>query len=102
MTKEQALKAAVDAKPWLENQNRSADWGRRRGRGRGRGSNNGEWRNTEGNNRQGSFDKSKVECFRCHKLGHYRSECYTKLPEAKKQLRIPILQKQKKRRKRLC
>ncbi|KAK2987329.1 hypothetical protein RJ640_023630 [Escallonia rubra] len=29
------------------------------------------------------FDKSKVECFRCHKFGHYRSECYTKLPNDK-------------------
>lgn len=74
---EQALKAAVD---------RSADWGRGRGRGRGRGSNNGEWRTTEGNNRQGSFDKSQVECFRCHKLGHYRSECYTKMPRNRERM----------------
>jgi len=26
------------------------------------------------------FDKSNIECCRCHKFGHYRFECYTKLP----------------------
>ena len=29
------------------------------------------------------FDKSKVEYFRCHKFGHYHSECYTRLPKDK-------------------
>ena len=26
-----------------------------------------------------SADKSRVECYRCHKFGHYKSECYTNL-----------------------
>lgn len=30
------------------------------------------------------FDKSKVECYRCHNFGHYCSKCYTKLPKYKK------------------
>ncbi|CAL0318234.1 unnamed protein product [Lupinus luteus] len=29
------------------------------------------------------YEKPKVECFRCHKFGHYASECYTKLPNYK-------------------
>ena len=24
--------------------------------------------------------RSKLECFRCHKFGHYASECYSRLP----------------------
>lgn len=24
---------------------------------------------------RGSFDKSMVECYKCHKKGHYKSEC---------------------------
>ncbi|RVW93305.1 hypothetical protein CK203_022322 [Vitis vinifera] len=32
------------------------------------------------------FDKSKVECFRCHKFGHYRFEYYTKLPNDKEKV----------------
>ena len=35
--------------------------------------------------RERDFDKSKVECFRCHKFGHYRSECYTRLPNDKEE-----------------
>ncbi|XP_062076032.1 uncharacterized protein LOC133780175 [Humulus lupulus] len=41
-----------------------------RGRGRGRGS-----------YRPKSADKSNVECYRCHKFGHYKYECYTRLPQ---------------------
>ncbi|KAH0737668.1 hypothetical protein KY290_036373 [Solanum tuberosum] len=63
-----------------------------RGRGRGRG--RGDRRNREGgrnfrvndDNGKGrgkNFDKSKVECYRCHKFGHYQSECYTRLPNEK-------------------
>jgi len=28
-------------------------------------------------------DKSKVECYRCHKYGHYAFECYSRLPNDK-------------------
>uniref|UniRef100_M1A8Q6 CCHC-type domain-containing protein n=1 Tax=Solanum tuberosum TaxID=4113 RepID=M1A8Q6_SOLTU len=31
------------------------------------------------------FDKSNVECYRCHKFGHYRSECCTRLPNEKEE-----------------
>lgn len=41
------------------------------GRGRGRGSFRGRGR---GRGRQ-IFDKSIVECYRCHKLGHFQYEC---------------------------
>ncbi|KAL3720852.1 hypothetical protein ACJRO7_005630 [Eucalyptus globulus] len=44
-----------------------------RGRGRGRGG-----RHSTGF-RPRSADKSKVECFRCHRYGHYKSECRTNL-----------------------
>ncbi|KAL4366630.1 hypothetical protein GQ457_05G026360 [Hibiscus cannabinus] len=33
--------------------------------------------------RDQQFDKSKVECFRCHKFGHYRSQCRSNLFKAK-------------------
>ncbi|CAL2271297.1 unnamed protein product [Prunus armeniaca] len=31
----------------------------------------------------GHYDKSKIECYRCGNFGHYKSECYTKLPKEK-------------------
>lgn len=37
----------------------------------------------QGRERDQHFDKSKVECFRCHKFGHYRSECHPRLPNDK-------------------
>lgn len=36
-------------------------------KGRGRGGYQGRGR--------GSFNKEKIECFKCHKMGHFRSEC---------------------------
>ncbi|KAJ7980886.1 Retrovirus-related Pol polyprotein from transposon TNT 1-94 [Quillaja saponaria] len=86
---EQALKASTSI-------HFSNSKGRGKGRGRGRG--RGDQGNRDGSKHfkadndqfQGKgrghdqyFDKSKVECFRCHKFGHYRSECYTKLPNDK-------------------
>ncbi|MCI44624.1 retrovirus-related Pol polyprotein from transposon TNT 1-94, partial [Trifolium medium] len=41
--------------------------GRGSGRGRGRSSNRGRGR--------GRQSKENVECFKCHKLGHYQNEC---------------------------
>ena len=43
------------------------------GRGRGRGSHNST------TYRPVSTDKSNIECFRCHKYGHYQSECHTNM-----------------------
>lgn len=95
---EQALKALTNNN--VTALNRSADRGRGRGRGgqgnrdggggRDRGE-RGNFRDDEdqsyfqnkGRGRNHQFDKSKVECFRCHKFGHYRYECYTKLPNDK-------------------
>lgn len=79
-----------------------ADRGRVRGRGRGRGGrNNNDRRNQQQNHhhqesqfqgrgrgrgghhsatyRLKPVDKSNVECFRCHRYGHYKSECQTDL-----------------------
>ncbi|KAH0724915.1 hypothetical protein KY284_000780 [Solanum tuberosum] len=72
-----------------------------RGRGRGRGRGRRDRENRDGGNKEGSrnfrandeygrgrgrdFDKSKVECYCCHKFGHYRSECRTRLPSEKEE-----------------
>ncbi|KAL5789734.1 hypothetical protein ACOSQ2_004622 [Xanthoceras sorbifolium] len=71
-TDEQALKASTFA----ESTNL---------RGRGKGKSNDDQSNFQGKGRgrDQKFDKSKVECYRCHKLGHYRSDCYVKLPKDK-------------------
>lgn len=88
-TEEQALKAST-----YTHSNSS------RGRGRGRktgdrGNKNGSRyrdgsKNFKANNdhfqgkgRGREHDKSKVECYRCHRFGHYASECYTRLPDDK-------------------
>lgn len=81
-TNEQVLKASTDSQT-------SNSKGRGRGRSRGRGK--GDQGNREfSNNSRGNDDqiqsrgrgrgtsKSKVECCRCHKLGHYATECYSK------------------------
>lgn len=78
-----------------------ADRGRGRGRGRNRGVRNNNDRGNQQQNhhqesqfqgrgrgrgghhsityRSKSADKSNVECFRCHRYGHYKSECQTDL-----------------------
>ena len=56
-TEEQALK--------ITHENRSGGGGRGRGRGSFRG---------RGRGRQ-AFDRSIVECYNCHKLGHFQYEC---------------------------
>nr|GFC61892.1 retrovirus-related Pol polyprotein from transposon TNT 1-94 [Tanacetum cinerariifolium] len=54
---EQALKITTNSSP--------------RGRERGRGGRGYRGRDTG----RPSFDKSTIECYRCHKLGHFQSEC---------------------------
>ncbi|PHT65848.1 hypothetical protein T459_30273 [Capsicum annuum] len=82
---EQALKAST----FVPSNFRERGRGRGRGRGRERedrenkdGSRNFR-ANDDGKGRGKNFDKSKVECYRCHKFGHYQSECYTRLPSDK-------------------
>jgi len=58
---EQALKATSENRAGGA---RGRGRGRFRGRGRGRG--------------MSSFDKSTVECYHCHKLGHFQYECQSK------------------------
>ncbi|KAL5844294.1 hypothetical protein ACOSQ4_010252 [Xanthoceras sorbifolium] len=81
-TDEQALKAST----FIESTNL-----RGRGKGRGRGKKYQNFKGDDdqsdfqgkGRGRDQQFDKSKVECYRCHKLGHYRSNCYVKLSKDK-------------------
>ncbi|KAJ7971778.1 Retrovirus-related Pol polyprotein from transposon TNT 1-94 [Quillaja saponaria] len=88
-TEEQALKASTSIH---FSNSRGRGKGRDRGRGRGDQGNRDGSKHFKADNDQFQgkgrghdqyFDKSKVECFRCHKLGHYCFECYTKLPNDK-------------------
>nr|KYP38559.1 Retrovirus-related Pol polyprotein from transposon TNT 1-94 [Cajanus cajan] len=81
---EQALKASTNTPSY-----NSRGRGRGRGKGRGRGdrgnrdfnkNSRGNNDQFQGNDRGKDHNKSKVECFRCHKFGHYASECYITLP----------------------
>ncbi|XP_060210562.1 uncharacterized protein LOC132637498 [Lycium barbarum] len=55
-------------------ENRSQDSNQGRGHGRGRG-----WRSN-----QGRYDKSNIECYTCHKYGHFPWECKNNLEEINK------------------
>ena len=58
--------------------------GSRSGRGSFGRKRRGESQSTPGSNRQPTEeDKSKVECFRCRKKGHYANECRSKFPAEK-------------------
>ncbi|XP_015158842.1 uncharacterized protein [Solanum tuberosum] len=88
---EQALKASTNTY--------SSNY-RGRGRGRGRGdrggrdfSRNYKTSTDQSQGRGQDHEKSKVECYRCHKFGHYASDCYTRLPNDKKNVKVPILSK---------
>nr|KYP57044.1 Retrovirus-related Pol polyprotein from transposon TNT 1-94 [Cajanus cajan] len=84
---EQALKASTNTPSY---NSRGRGKGRGRGQGHGGRGNRDFSKNSRGNNDQfqsndrgRDHNKSKVECFRCHKFGHYASECYTRLPSLK-------------------
>ena len=89
-SEEQALKAST----FISSNSRGRGRGRRRTRGRAyRGNRDGGNKEGCGNFRANDygkgigrdFDKSKVECYLCHKFGHYHSECYTTLPDEKQE-----------------
>ncbi|XP_027342082.1 uncharacterized protein LOC113854935 [Abrus precatorius] len=48
---------------------------------RGRGKGKGRGRGNFGRTYERRYDKSKVECFNCHKYGHYSWECRTNVEE---------------------
>ncbi|XP_076935761.1 uncharacterized protein LOC143602588 [Bidens hawaiensis] len=54
-----------------------------RGRGRGRGNRGGHAGNQDQRSRSRNKDKWHIECFNCHELGHYASEC--KEPKEKRE-----------------
>ena len=58
----------------------SSSRGRRRGtsRGRGRGRRRGRSsKNDKEEEERKSFDKSKIKCYNCQKMGHFVDECYS-------------------------
>ena len=85
---EHALKASTNS----THSNNSRGRARARGRGRGHGERGNRYFNnnfkdnndqSQGNGRGRDHYKSKVQCYRCHKFGHYASNCYTRLPNLK-------------------
>ena len=90
-TNVQAIKASI----FVQSSNsRGRGRGRERGRRKGdRGNRDGkkQYQNFKADERHSNYrghnqqlDKSKIECYRCCKFGHYQSECYTKLPNEEK------------------
>nr|DAD23241.1 TPA_asm: hypothetical protein HUJ06_024704 [Nelumbo nucifera] len=83
-TEEQALKASTHGESSIGiGSSRGCGRGHGRGRGRGRGSytpdsrgrGRGHDHHQQSLNNDSKFDKSNIECYRCHKFGHYKSEC---------------------------
>jgi len=80
---EVALNASTDDRSGGQGYNRGNGRGRGKGKGRGYSGNHQQFQHHEnqgrGKGRGGynskSLDKSKIECYRCHKFGHYKSEC---------------------------
>ena len=62
-----------------KNDRGSSSRGRGRGskRGRGRGHGRGRFsKNDKDEEEIKPFDKSKIKCYNCHKMGHFADECY--------------------------
>ena len=52
--------------------------GSSRGRGRGRGHGRGRFsKNDKYEEEKKPFDKSKIKCYNCQKMGHFADECYS-------------------------
>jgi hypothetical protein len=67
---EQRMKHQKDQKESSEEQAvKVSNGGRGAGRGRGRSASRGRGRGRQG------FSKDSIECYKCHKLGHYQNEC---------------------------
>ncbi|KAJ8765621.1 hypothetical protein K2173_014743 [Erythroxylum novogranatense] len=68
---EVALNASTD----FHGAGRGRGRGNGKGRGRGRGRGNNDRGTGTGSYTSKFFDKSNIECYRCHKFGHFQYEC---------------------------
>ena len=68
-----------------------------RGIGRGRGSNRGRGRgrgrfskNNKDEEERKPFDKSKIKCYNCQKMGHFADECYSNTKKKGKEEKVNV------------
>ena len=99
-SQEQSFKAQENSRGWGRGRNRSGRSSRSRGCGRngqrnssakslGRASSqegaSTSQKNSRGGKKNYNSNKSNVECYYCHKYGHYASECWKKQGDQSKQ-----------------
>lgn len=81
-SEEQALQAATISKGHGKGRWKHKNTHQRNGENKGVET-QGNWKGYDAQSstrhKSKSIDKSKVECYHCHKFGHYRSECRTNL-----------------------